>query len=547
MQGPLILNTSQENSGDIRNGIRAWIFPTLTVITSFALQMGRINSLGRIRGEATWDDVGYVIAGYDRSQILMQHGLPDWLTSFHINPLHGPFIEILANLSGLIFGANEKPIYFFHGAIIFLGIIYSFIRLTPNSRNKATYLACIFFVSPVGFFLVNEFRPESLYSVVLAAIGIEVMKLFQTDSTSRSFASRPVWLAITLLYLKPTFLLCTVLIMVLTTILWLWRVQVVDSKYFKIFQFLKFFIATLPFDFLIFPSTYSYIKSIRLGGQSKWWVSDSWGSFQTNIKSAIRLFSWSFPIALTFVGIALFWIFAQKDVQKFKKFFAFMIFISVVALCVYSTSIVSPYFGSIIIVPLILGFSAFVGHVLDRKAFVKLFPIIQTKTSLGLWTGLALLLILFVNTAVVEKSPLFEKEDFPPYLFNTRILKAILDDCASSEQCLSSGLEKGQLPQVAVAPVTPIVDAIYIDWLARKQGLSGNINNANFSSGEDWFKNAKTSANYLIFSNSRHLIPMIYSPNKLQSKWLADVRGGEVWREIKVPMVNPDFLVFAKN
>ena len=159
-----------------------------------------VSKVGRLNFELYVDDVGYALTALNSLTNENHIWFNDLLNS------HSPYQFILASVGLLIFGYQDSSIYLSNLIpLAILGII-----IYNQFRNENLFLFCIvsFFIfsSPITYRLINEFRPDIFYGIILTyALNYSIH--FDFKNIKSKFL---LIILITLsLYIKPTFILHT--------------------------------------------------------------------------------------------------------------------------------------------------------------------------------------------------------------------------------------------------------------------------------------------------------------------------------------------------
>jgi hypothetical protein len=156
---------------------RAALFICLVAFVYTLLVLQWSLRVGRLAGDPVADDVGYLVDGADRLNVLDQHGVGAFLHSLRVNPPHSPWSTGLALTGFALFGVNDWSPYVLNGSLVlillFAGYLY-FGRSHPI--NKILILSTLLMM-PLPLTAVHDFRPDFAVGLFTALFALTIVWL----------------------------------------------------------------------------------------------------------------------------------------------------------------------------------------------------------------------------------------------------------------------------------------------------------------------------------------------------------------------------------
>lgn len=171
----------------------------------------RLFRNGRPSRILSYDDVVYFLDGQTFAGRIRSDGLISSLWEWLGSSPHAPLLELLSTLSHLSGLRQPQTTYLFHSVLV-MGLV-TYFTISSIPRNKYRFhIAALVIASPLVSVFANEFRPDSLW--IVTALGTLTHAGMMT-SNSNNQINRVLkfhTLAFGLLFLKPSWLVFTVLL-----------------------------------------------------------------------------------------------------------------------------------------------------------------------------------------------------------------------------------------------------------------------------------------------------------------------------------------------
>jgi hypothetical protein len=144
---------------------------------------------GRLAGDSVADDVGYLVDGVKRLNVLDQHGVGAFWSSLHVDPPHSLWSTTLALIGFALFGVNDWSPYVLNGSLVLILFFagYSFFG-SSHPINKILILATIPMM-PLALTAVHEFRPDfavGLFTALFAKSRRYLLRFLGMSTASHS-------------------------------------------------------------------------------------------------------------------------------------------------------------------------------------------------------------------------------------------------------------------------------------------------------------------------------------------------------------------------
>lgn len=140
------------------------------LVISSALE--RSAAVGRLSIPPAYDDVGYVLSGFNLYSTFLEKGLSAVLVP--ILHEHAPFQSILAMIGDILFGVGPWSAYLANGFLV-IALVLVLLALTQSLQPVGRFAIIVYVVSlPLIGNLVTEFRPD-FYWGLLCGVAIYLM------------------------------------------------------------------------------------------------------------------------------------------------------------------------------------------------------------------------------------------------------------------------------------------------------------------------------------------------------------------------------------
>src|ERR1700733_15307454 len=175
---------------------------------------------GRLAMDPVFDDVGYLIDGLQRLNILDRFGFHEFCQTFINSPPHSPWSTSLAILSFALMGVHDWAPYALNGLLVFLFLCVAWDLVGQGDALTGAAIISIFLLLQLPFQAVFEFRPDFAVALFTAAFSLLILKMgcYETGAELRNHFL--VGLLAGLAYLtKPSFFPHTAIMLISATLI----------------------------------------------------------------------------------------------------------------------------------------------------------------------------------------------------------------------------------------------------------------------------------------------------------------------------------------
>jgi hypothetical protein len=168
-----------------RNGVaRVFEFPRGRWLVIFAIISAAYTAnvvqwslrSGRLAMDPVFDDVGYLIDGLQRLNVLDSVGVHAFCGTFIQSPPHSPWSTLLAVVAFALFGVNDWAPYLLNGLLVFF-----LLCLAWNVAGQETFtrlaITSVVLLSQLPFQAILEFRPDFAAALFTAAFALLLLKM----------------------------------------------------------------------------------------------------------------------------------------------------------------------------------------------------------------------------------------------------------------------------------------------------------------------------------------------------------------------------------
>jgi hypothetical protein len=173
----------------------------------------------RLAGDPVADDVGYLIDGFERLNVLDTAGFHAFCNSLIQAPPHSPWSTALATLAFALMGVHDWAPYILNGFLVFLLLLVAWDLVEVGSVVSRAAIVSVILLLQLPFQAVHEFRPDFAVALFTAMFSLLLLKMacYGEQSNENHFYAG---LLAGLAYLaKPTFFPHTTVILVAAVLL----------------------------------------------------------------------------------------------------------------------------------------------------------------------------------------------------------------------------------------------------------------------------------------------------------------------------------------
>jgi sulfur transfer complex TusBCD TusB component (DsrH family) len=181
----LVSRINLSKSDRPRNGAaRVFEFPRGRWLVIFAIISAAYTAnvvqwslrFGRLAMDPVFDDVGYLIDGLQRLNVLDSVGVHAFCQTFVQSPPHSPWSTLLAVIAFALFGVNDWAPYLLNGLLVFflLCLAWDVAGQTTFARMAIT---SVVFLSQLPFQAILEFRPDFAAALFTAGFTVLLLKM----------------------------------------------------------------------------------------------------------------------------------------------------------------------------------------------------------------------------------------------------------------------------------------------------------------------------------------------------------------------------------
>ena len=459
------------------------------LVIGFAISFGRSVITGSAASEIGYDDVSYALAGDSRAAHLLNEGLVGFARNLVGEPPHGPVSELIATAAVAIGGPSTTRLYFIN-ALIMAALVVVLVRVVLRTGWAVSLAAAgVALATPLGFFVIDQFRPDLPFAIVLGIL----------TGVSAAFATTPGvdgtrrWIACgigasALLYVKPSVFVLTAAVVVALA---LWSIASYRPPRAGVRARLKglglaiaaFLILSIPFFVVLLPKEIEYVWVNMLGENASIWSNtDPWSAVSESMMLAIGVGDWTIDLAILGLAVSLAMAAVLRTPRALHRASAFFL-VGVVAMGpVAMTRGVGVFFGFVPVLILILGCIVAFEDVVVRGWWLPRWarrsdwragalPNVTGNPWAVLASALAIVVLAGDWSASTFPSPAGRRA---PIALNERLLTAALERCQQDPICDAEYTSLGALPPILVSFAAEVTPAT-VKWKARESGWQGDI------------------------------------------------------------------------
>lgn len=145
------------------------LLAVLSALACSLVYLRTSEATGRLSQDLTYDDVSYVLDAARRLDVAFDSGLVPFLRTFVSDPPHSPFSTALAVVGLAVFGYRDWAAYAAN-ALILVGVSLFLLRFFASERRWVAGLFVLtYLTSPIAFRSITDFRPDLALGFVTAA------------------------------------------------------------------------------------------------------------------------------------------------------------------------------------------------------------------------------------------------------------------------------------------------------------------------------------------------------------------------------------------
>ena len=516
-------------------------------VGAFLLQLGRLNQFGRFNSEMTYDDVGYAAEGHHFYEIFIRGGFFELIVFFVNNPPHAPISSLMAFFIFLFSTPSNFAIYAFNAfcvGILLFGIVA---KMKIVSTEVSFIVASFLWLSPLGFFLSSNFRPDILFALL---VGFFV---YISNSLSvKNYSENPNihwWLvgAISLmLYVKPSFIFYTFTMVLGQSFLFIFREKWFGGSFVSTFKTISrvalfTFVMLIPFFLLFLNQTVQYVIDNTIGVNSEVWTIPHFEAFRWNLITITQIIGlpWLMIMLCIYIYSTL-----KKDnwgfisPQNTAIWYLFSIVFSLIPL--YASGTKSAYFSLTPFVIFIVGGLQIVGQ--SASVITTYFHTIWRNVIICIF------ILMFILSSTAFPKFAISNNLKQPKSINEKITGNVLEDCQSNSLCVSEFLARGHFPSIYVAVMGDEVSPDTISWKIVTQGWVPNVKRIEINGS---FASAVTKiaeSQYVVLAvNNIPGVNWRIPVNSYQDELANVLRNTVVWKRLEIPEIDTNYQVFKRR
>jgi hypothetical protein len=168
-----------------RNGVaRVFEFPRGRWLVIFAIVSAAYTAnvvqwslrFGRLAMDPVYDDVGYLIDGLQRLNVLDSAGVHAFCQTFVQSPPHSPWSTLLAVLAFALFGVNDWAPYLLNGLLVFFLLCLAW-NVAGQTTSTRVVITSVVLLSQLPFQAILEFRPDFAAALCTAGFAVILLKM----------------------------------------------------------------------------------------------------------------------------------------------------------------------------------------------------------------------------------------------------------------------------------------------------------------------------------------------------------------------------------
>lgn len=516
------------------------------VAVALTVTMFRLVQFGRLSRDPGWDDLSYVLMATDRIDILRGDGAFQAVISFFTKAPHSFYSELVA-FTGLVFSSGELLwVYGLNAGVIVLLVFFIF-RLPELGVSLSTtlLLKVLFILGPVGFFLVDEFRPDTVY--FLAVWVILVLRFRLLNGGSSGLLTMSYVLLGMLWFVKPSFLLVSLGLFVVAATLDLMQHKS-EFKTRILPGILGWLLLTVLAAVTVLPNAVGYVMQNTVGENEEIWVDGGVSPlmvFASNIARSL-LFVLGPPEWVLILGTALLF-FSLKQLRSIQRNWIkdILVFYAVIIIGMVGIRSHSVFFG----IHVVFGTYIFaVMQVLLLRATRRrdpMTPLVRLSPRLRKLSAILSSLLLTIGAVLPPNSFFTASQDKKERFVNQALTSVILSHCSQETPCGES-LEEGRGPEVFVGTISAI-DSGVINWYLWNQGLTKTAEGVSFFPGDDLLlEKAAMESSYIVLlgEGNRYKGNLAFKSTEMQSRWRLELKQSSSWNLISSSNL---YFVYAKS
>jgi hypothetical protein len=132
---------------------------------------------GRLAMDPVFDDVGYLIDGLQRLNILDRAGIHAFCQTFINSPPHSPWSTSLALISFALMGVHDWAPYALNSLLLFLFLCVAWDLVGQNNALTGAAILSVILLLQLPFQAILEFRPDFAAALFTAAFSLLILKM----------------------------------------------------------------------------------------------------------------------------------------------------------------------------------------------------------------------------------------------------------------------------------------------------------------------------------------------------------------------------------
>jgi hypothetical protein len=132
---------------------------------------------GRLAMDPVFDDVGYMIDGLQRLNVLDRAGFHSFCLNFVNSPPHSPWSTFLALISFALMGVHDWAPYALNSLVLLLFLCVAWDLVGQNKSLEGAAILSVILLLQLPFQAILEFRPDFAAALFTAAFSLLILKM----------------------------------------------------------------------------------------------------------------------------------------------------------------------------------------------------------------------------------------------------------------------------------------------------------------------------------------------------------------------------------
>jgi hypothetical protein len=522
------------SNGWLRSDAVKLILTASAMAIALAITVFRLLEVGRVSRDPGWDDLAYLLNASDRLDLLRSEGAVQSALSFFTDAPHSFYSELLA-FSALGFSDGELVwVYVLNAAVIVILVFFIF-RLPELGVSLPTTLALqfLFVLGPVGFFLIDEFRPDPIYFLTIWVILS--LRFRALNGGSKNLLPASYLLLGLLWFIKPSFLLVSLGLFVVAATLDLIRYR--NEIRARVFPgIVGWLLLTGLAALTVLPNAVRYVIQNTVGENEEIWVDAGMNPlmvFASNVGQSLLYVLHPLEWLVVLFCAAIFFSVWQLRTMQGSWVKDILVFYTVIVVGMVGIRSHSVFFGMHVVFGVYLFALVQLALLQARRLRDPTIRLIRLRSRPQKLAASMSVVLLTIGAALTPNSFFTASQDKEERFVNKAVTSVILSHCSRQITCREA-LEKGRGAEVFVGTISAI-DAGVINWYFWNQGLTKTAEGVSFFPRENiLMERAALDSDYIVLLGEDNLYRgnPAFKATQMQEQWRLELDQSSSWKLI---------------